>query len=296
MKVLEALLQPLAERVAAMQPGHAAFALIDMAGLAHLPDARAILDLIRKAGALSVLQDERPDALLATPWLLRLADGSTDRLLKQSLGWALRGPGVSWLLSPLAPADLARRLRLRAEAELSDSHPVLLRHFDPRVLPELLRVLHEPQRQTFLELGQIWMHLDRTQALQCIALTPVAEVDPFQAPLRLDDRQFKALLSASEIDQLMPEMARVDPEALMGLSVAQRVDLARECLKLSNAWHLESLADKTTVGLLLLKLGVGFHQRAEWVRGIAQLEQGSMTLLEVIELATTPAARELDGR
>lgn len=296
MTAMETLLHPLAERIAAMPPGHAAFALVDMAGLAHLPDARAILDLIRKAGALSVLQDERPDALLATPWLLRLADGSTDRLLKQSLGWALRGPGVSWLLSPLASADLARRLRRRAAAELSDSHPVLLRHFDPRVLPELLRVLHEPQRQAFIELGQAWMHLDRTQTLQCIALTPVADLDPFQAPLRLDDHQFKALLSASEIDQLMPEMARADPVAFMGLSVAQRVDLARECLKLSNAWHLESLADKTTVGLLLLKLGVGFHQRAAWLHGIAQLERGRMTLLEVIELATATPARESDGR
>ena len=293
---MDSLLQPLAERIDAMQSGHAAFALVDMAGLAHLPDARATLDLLCKAGALSVLQDERPGALLATPWLLRLSGGSADRLLRQSLAWALKGPAVSWLLSPLAPVELARRLRRRTEAELSGPHPILVRHFDPRVLPELLRALNEPQRQAFIELGQAWMHLDRKQALQCIALSPAAEIDLFQAPLRLDDRQFNSLLAASEIDQLMPEMARAAPVAFMGLSVTQRVDVARECLKLSNAWHLDALADKAMVGLLLLQLGEGFHNRPEWAHGVGQLELGRMTLLEVIELATATPARLSNGR
>lgn len=271
---------------------HSVFALIDMAGLSHLAQASDILSQIRKAGAVSVLQDERPDALLATPWLLPLQDRSPvhTRLLACTCEWAMRGPAITWLVSPLSPEALAQRLRLRTEAELPGNHPILLRHFDPRVLPELVQALHPLQREAFLAMGNEWLYLDRSHALQAIALTPADAADAFDSPWLMDDRQFSALLAASEVDQLMPELARAAPVEFMRLPATQRVGLARQGLRLAASWRLSSLADQTTVGMLLLKLGEGFHLQPNWVPWINAMTQQRMSLLQAIEHATESLA------
>lgn len=275
-------------RIDARPQGHSAFALIDMAGLSHLAQASDIFSQIRHAGAVPVLQDERPDALLATPWLLPLQDRSLvhNRLLSRTCEWALRGPAVTWLVSPLSPEALAQRLRLRTEAELPGNHPILLRHFDPRVLPELVQALHPSQREAFLAMGDEWLYLDRSHALQAIVLTPADAADAFESPWLMDDRQFAALLAASEVDQLMPELARAAPIEFMRLPPMQRVDLARQGLRLAASWHLNSLADQTTVGMLLLNLGEGFHLRPNWAPWVNELAQQRMSLLQAIERAT----------
>ncbi|MBH2015561.1 MAG: DUF4123 domain-containing protein [Burkholderiales bacterium] len=280
------LAHALRTRIDARPVGHAVFALIDMAGLFHLDQASSVCAQIRKAGAVSVLQDERPDALLATPWLLPLRDEGMPRLLAQTCEWALRGPAVSWIVSPLTVGVLADRLRRRTEAELPDNHPILLRHFDPRVLPELVQVLNEPQRKAFLAMGHEWLRLDRSHVLRGIALGHAGEPDAFEAPLLLDDRQFATLLAASEVDQVMPELARAAPTEFMRLSVTQRVSLVRDCLDLAALWHLDGLADKVMVGVLSLKLGAGFHLRSDWAPWVDEMSHQRMSLLQVIERAT----------
>ncbi|MDX9843135.1 MAG: DUF4123 domain-containing protein [Aquabacterium sp.] len=284
--MVDSLASTLRARIDTRPPGHSVFALIDMAGLSHLDQAPRIHSEIRKAGAVSVLRDERPDALLATPWLLSLPEDVSSRLEARTCEWALRGPAVTWLVSNLPLNSLADRLRRRAEAELPDTHPVLLRHFDPRVLPELTQVLNQTQRHAFLALGHEWLYLDRNHALQGVALTHAGDVDAFDAPLLLNDQQFATLLAASEIDQVMPELARAAPIEFMQLTAKQRVKLTRQCLSLAASWHLDGLADKVMVGVLTLKLGEGFHQRPEWAPWVAEMAQQHMGLLQVIENAT----------
>lgn len=280
------------ERMDGRPNGHLVFALIDMAGLSHLQQAPEIFAQIKKGGAVSVLQDERPDALRATPWLLPLHDGVAvnARMLFRTTEWALRGPAVTWIISPLPLNVLAQRLRLRTEAELPGNQPILLRHFDPRVLPELAQVLHQSQREAFLSMGGEWLYLDRTHALQSIALANADEVDPFDSPWLMDDHQFAALLAASEVDQLMPELARATPMEFMRLSAAQRVEMAHQALKLAASWHLTGLADQTTVGMLLLKLGEGFHLQPNWAPWVKEMVQRRMGLIQAVERATTEQA------
>jgi len=290
--MVETLKHSLNARIDGRPKGHFIFALIDMAGLSHLQQAPDMVAQIRKGCAVSVLQDERPQALHATPWLLPLLDGSSvhSRLLSRTVEWALRGPAVTWIISPLSRDALAQRLRLRTEAEMPGNQPILLRHFDPRVLPEVLQVLHQPQREAFLSMGAEWLYLDRTHALQSIALVNAEEVDPFESPWLMDDHQFAALLAASEVDQLMPELARAAPIEFMRLSAAQRVEMGRQALKLATSWHLTGLADQTTVGLLLLKLGEGFHLQPNWAPWVKEMVQRRMGLIRAIERATAEQA------
>jgi hypothetical protein len=285
--MLNSLHQALGEHIDSRPSRTTAFAWVDMAGLSHVAQHADILRIIREAGAVSVLQDERPDALLATPWLVPLDDDKAGRSLsKRTCDWALRGPAVTWIISPLPLQDLAARLHRRTEADLPDQHPVLMRCFDPRVLPELVHQLKASQNETFLALGHEWLYLDRSLRLQALPLHAAPGVDMFEAPLQLDEAQFTALLDASEVDQVMPELAREAPLEFLALRADQRASWTRRCLDLAGTWHLERLADKVMVGVLMLKLGEGFHLLPAWAPWMTALQARKVSLLQAIEGAT----------
>ena len=147
-------------------------------------------------------------------------------------------------------ADARQHVRAdrRTEADLPDQHPVLMRCFDPRVLPELVHQLKASQNETFLALGHEWLYLDRSLRLQALPLHAAPGVDMFEAPLQLDEAQFTALLDASELDQVMPELAREAPLEFLALRADQRAS----CLDLAGTWHLERLADKVMVAVALV--------------------------------------------
>ena len=266
----------------------AVYALVDMASMPQEPPAVQALRQIRAAGAVSVLGDPRPQAEMATPWLVPLKDhqGLNKKLLSTTLDWASRGPCVTWLSSSLSAPHLADRLRQRTEAMLPQNQPILLRCYDPRVLPELHKALHADQASSYWALGHTWAYLDRAREMKCIALSPAPDRDVFAAPLYLDQDQFESLLDASEVDSVMPELAREATDAFLALPPDQRASFTKHCLKLADKWRVQAFAQRVMVGVLVLKLGEGFHQQNSWAPWIAQLTQGRIDLIQAIEGAT----------
>lgn len=278
--------------IEAMEAGVSVCALIDMAAMQQDHDVAKALRQIREAGAVSVLGDPRPEAELASPWLLPLACAPdvNHRLLNMGMAWAWRGPCVTWVSSHLQTQELATRLRQRTQAMLPQNQPVLLRCYDPRVLPELHKALRPDQADAYWALGHAWAYLDRAQQLQTIALRPAPDTDSFGAPLTLDQDQFTALLDASEIDSVMPELAKEAPDAFMALPTTQRAAFTQRCLKLADAWYVQASGQRVMVGVLALRLGENFHQDAAWAPWIDQLKQGKMDLIQVIEKAAATSA------
>lgn len=266
----------------------AVYALVDMASMPQEPPAAQALRQIRAARAVSVLGDPRPQAELATPWLVPLTDhqGLNRKLLSTTLDWALRGPCVTWLSSSLSALHLVDRLRQRTEAMLPQNQPILLRCYDPRVLPELHKALHADQARSYWALGQTWAYLDRAREMKSIVLSPAPGRDVFAAPLYLDQDQFESLLDASEVDSVMPELAREATDAFLALPADQRASFTKRCLKLADEWRVQAFAQRVMVGVLALKLGEGFHQQKSWAPWIAQLRQGRIDLIQAIEGAT----------
>ena len=130
------------------------------------------------------------------------------------------------------------------------------------------------------------MYLDRSLRLQTLTLHAAPGVDMYEAPLQLDKVQFTALLDASELDQVMPELAREAPQEFLALRAEQRAAWTRRCLDLAGSWHLERLADKVMVGVLMLKLGEGFHLLPAWAPWMTALQARKVSLLQAIEGAT----------
>lgn len=263
------------------------YALVDMASMPQELAAQALRQ-IRAAGAVSVLGDPRPQAEMATPWLVPLKDhqGLNRLLLGTTLDWAMRGPCVTWLSSSLSAHHLADRLRQRTEAMLPQNQPILLRCYDPRVLPELHKALRADQSSSYWALGHAWAYLDRVREMKGIALSTAPDRDVFAAPLYLDQDQFESLLDASEVDSVMPELAREATDAFLALLPDQRASFTKRCLKLADEWRVQAFAQRVMVGVLALKLGEGFHQQKSWAPWIAQLTQGRIDLIQAIEGAT----------
>ena len=261
------------------------YAIVD---LATSPDrAAAAVRRFEATEARCILGDLRLAAREASPWLLRLTLSEQRFVnLDWTVEFAHERSAVTWLLSEATLDDLAHRLRSRTEAVLPGAHGVLLRYFDPRVLPVLHDVLDERALADFFSVGHAWQYLDRAGSLQTIAMTQTmtqrGDADPFVAPMRIDDAQFAALLAASEIDSVMPELAREMPDAFLALAPIERVRLAEQWLRRADAWRVEAFPERVLLCLLGLRLGETVVRDPRWVEAFANIAEGRSTVLEAI--------------
>lgn len=271
------------------------YALIDLANVAS--EAAELHRSFAASNALCVFGDTSPAAQLASPWLLPLRftpDG--DRSRRRTIALAKRSSAVTWLLSGLPAADLAQRLRSRTEARLPDHHDVLLRHFDPRVLPVLHRVLQAPQRDVFFSLGVEWLYLDRAASLAGIMLTPAPAIDCFKAPLHLDEDQTAVLLDAAEIDAVMPELVKEEPDRFLALGNGPaRYRFTEHWLRRAQHWKLDQFPQRVVFCALALRLGPGFDEAPAWQRALSRVATEGVRLSEAIEQAMNQPAGSEQG-
>ncbi|MDE2433854.1 MAG: DUF4123 domain-containing protein [Burkholderiales bacterium] len=262
------------------------FALVD---LANLHEQRlAALQVLMNCGAQNILRDARPDAQEAGVWLAELPTlphRGFSITLDQSIAWAKQSACVTWLKSDLPPDALSERLHQRTFAELPDHYAVLLRFFDPRVLPELKTALNAEQARSWWTLGHSWAYVSRARQFETISLFQSVQ-DSFNAPLHLSQQQFDQMLAASEVDQVMPELVREVPNQFLSLDPVQRVPFTRAWLNQANELNLTSFADRVLLTVLALKLGIDFLTQPQWQALLDPIKEGKITLLQAVKQAT----------
>ncbi len=269
--------------LASAPEGDSLYALVDLANFGR--DVPKALSTLKAHGAMNVLEDPRADAELACPWLLQLTpDARGQAMLAQTVRWATQSACTTWLSSEWPLPLLAHALKRRTEAELPDQYAILLRVQDPRVLPELHRVLtDDPQARRYWALGGQWLYLDRSQQLQAITLLRPGEGGDFVPPLQLQQAQADALLLAAEADCVMPELVRECPEAFLVLTPEERLASTRRSLSLADGFQLSAHADRVTLAILALALGPTFHEHAPWSDALAQVKAGRLSLKQAIQ-------------
>lgn len=267
-----------------LAPEYPAYALIDLANF--LGDKQWVLHQVQGSGALNVLGDNRPEAAQALPWLWSLSGSADDaKRFELTLKWAAQSACVTWLSSRLPAHQLCHALEQRTQAELPDNYPILLRHFDPRVLPELVSGLDKGQAETFWVLDGVWAYVDRAKQFQTISLLEPHKFPPFEPPLTLTQAQADQLLAAAEVDRVMPELIREAPEQFLAMAPVQRVPYTRTWLKQADALELTSFSDRVLLVVLALQLGSGFLEQANWQPMVSRIKQKQITLLQAIKQA-----------
>lgn len=278
----------------ACDPGESGTGLYALIDLANLPtEARRLQREFQATNAQCLLGDVALATQLASPWLVPLPTRQTSiSPFRASADLAFRSAAVSWLRSELPLPELARRLHARTHARLPDRYDVLLRHFDPRVLPVLHDVLTAHQQAAFFALGLRWHYLDRESSPCSISLSTAPAVDAFSAPLQLDDGQAGELLDAAEIDAVMPELAKEAPDRFLALGDgAARFRFTRHWLGRAKHWKLEPFSQKVVLCMLALNLGERFDERAPWQPALAAVAEGRMTLTDAVEQAAGAVQR-----
>lgn len=91
---------------------------------------------------------------------LELLDITLDVAYQQLKEMAERSV-CAWLYSDADQNALVRHMSRRLSARTIDGSGIYLRYFDPRVLPQLVRIFGADARRLFLSQIQTWMQLDR---------------------------------------------------------------------------------------------------------------------------------------
>jgi hypothetical protein len=263
---------------------HQRYALVDLANVRS--DKRQTLATLHARQSHNILGDERPDAQEASAWLMPLGlDARGRRDFDVTLEWADQSACVTWLHSALPRDALAHALSDRTKAVLPDDYRVLLRCYDPRVLPEIQAVLHEDQAMRYWALSGQWAYVDRARTFRLIELAPASPLAVFEAPLTLTQLQADRLLAAAEVDTVMPELVRESPEAFLAVPVTDRVAMTRRMLQTADQFRLEALADRVMFCVLTLELGDGFESTAKWAAVMGKVKHRQLTLGQAIEQA-----------
>lgn len=263
------------------------YAVVDMANVHS--EKRLVLKKLRASGALNILADNRPEAEIAIPWLLPLASqASAKRDFKLTLDLANQSACVTWLASDLPPQALAQALNERTQAELPDHYRIMLRCYDPRVLPELEAVLDEDQAERFWGLKGQWCYVDRTKQFKRIELHVPSQDAVFEPPLLLTQEQTDQLLAAAEVDQVMPELVRESSNAFLAIAPKERAVFTRQALNKATEYRLESFPDRVVFCILQLELGEDFDQSGKWPLLMRQVTARELTLTQAVTQATRP--------
>jgi Domain of unknown function (DUF4123) len=279
------------ERLVGLAKPHAhLYALVDLANVAS--EAPKLRRWFKTTNALCVFGDPSPAAELASPWLISLrSEPGSAKARRKIIELAKRSSAVTWMVSELTASDLAQRLRVRTEARLPDRYDILLRHFDPRVLPVLYRTLEACQRDAFFSLGCAWLYLDRAASITELRLTPAPAIDGFSAPIDLNEQQTATLLDASEIDAVMPELVKEEPDRFLALGNGPaRYRFTEQCLNRARHWKLDQFPQKVVFCALSLRLGPDFDQAPNWQQALGSVAASGVRLSEAIEHALSPAA------
>jgi Domain of unknown function (DUF4123) len=176
------------------------------------------------------------------------------------------------------PLDsVVKRLRLRMSISLMGDN-YLLRHFDKRILYELLPCLTPHQAQSFISLALAWHYLNRDDEWKTL---PAANTDLHDdgLPLELDDAQqedFLRIGSADRIEAAIGDLL-LDENPLEGRAPGERYQWIRARQEDAASHQIIEHSGQLQFCLHALQAGDNFHRETECERVLNQLKAKQAT-------------------
>ncbi|MET3822120.1 hypothetical protein ACVK00_001019 [Burkholderia sp. PvR073] len=263
------------QAVLSSQDGLRAYVLVDGALLDTLPDDE-------KAPwpafvAASLLDNADDDARRVGPLLFEWqpaddradAEGETD---PRSIPW----PAASVLVSPLTLAQLAAHLAPMVDVQLEQMESaMLMRFFDPRVLPFWLDMLPAAHRAYLAQGVRHWIHRDTELQIRMADIAAPAHVArAAEFPLQLSQAQEDGLLAACYPYTMIERLRAEKPALLASLPAARHYGFVREQLERCQAHGAESAASLLIYCELALRYGGRFDEHPEMAAVFDAVAQG----------------------
>lgn len=197
-------------------------------------------------------------------------------------------PCVNLLFASLPMDELAAHLRQFHLAELSNGREMIVRWYDGRILPAWLEILGADQRALFTQHVSAWTYLDRFGEPQQLPLPAAGATEPPPAPIRLDDNQLSALMSACEADMMIADLREVNRDELRSVPYRTLYPFVQEHLLVARQHGLTARPDRLQLLTLALhtsgryvdhpqvaqRLSMPAHAHEEtfenWIAGLGQ--------------------------
>ena len=224
-----------------------------------------------------------PETSDVTPHLLTLVDVGIFRSLMFAWADKLYSHGaLTWLVSPLPPAELARRLRARLDARLPERFDCVNRFFDGRVTPHLHHCLTTTQRDVFFSPCTQWWVVAANHVwlrLPC----RLAREEAFRPPLEFDQAQQAYLIEACYPYAVIQHFLQTDAELLATIAEPEQYAFFRDALRAAARFGIDGGATAVLFCTLALTRGATFYEELAWRAALANVQRSEMTLQQAVK-------------
>lgn len=251
------------------------YALLDGALLKDFPQqTRCHWPL--SAGVSLFGDDADVEAAEVGPWLFELNAGAGADADAFPLGMVDEAMGMcagSVVESGLPGVDLAQRLSRFLDVRLDDGSTMVMRFFDPRVLPAWLEVLPDQYKA---ELGRVvsrWLYRDHSLQMRswCFDLQePTSAQFPWAVAAQGEQRLMDRCLPYTVIARFSKE----DPQALRKVPLNQQYSFFSQQIERCRSRGLESMGDIEVYCGLAIEVGQAFDETAVFGRCLAEVNAG----------------------
>ncbi|RQP23753.1 DUF4123 domain-containing protein [Piscinibacter terrae] len=175
--------------------------------------------------------------------------------------------------SELPGVDLAKRLSRFLDVRLDDGSMMVMRFFDPRVLPAWLEVLPDQYKA---ELGSVvsrWLYRDHSLEMRswCFDLQePTSAQFPWAVAAQDEQRLMDRCLPYTVIARFSKE----DPQALRKVPLNQQYSFFSQQIERCRSRGLESMGDIEVYCGLAIEVGQAFDETAAFGRCLAEVNAG----------------------
>lgn len=189
----------------------------------------------------------------------------------------------TYIESPHGWDEALAALRARTEATLPENVSVLLRYFDTRVFPVLMRVLSQEQRQAFLAIASRWAMPGRHGELHVFERGDTHQQALFAPPLQLDTAQEAVLIEAGEADALNDLLLDQNNQVLYSMSPPEQHERISELLDSAKTMQIKQLSEQVAFCTLALELGANFYDEPSWASHMLEVRAGRLMFSDVLE-------------
>lgn len=263
-----------------------AFALVDGALLRDMPDAVRRIWPASRARSLLTGSTGR-GAAEAGPLLFEISRPELANALPATLLDAATGRSAgSFIVSRLPLGELAIRLMRFADVKLADNTTMVMRFFDPRVLPFWLEIVRPRHSVLLAETVSRWIYWDARQAVTVERFEePGPEATDERLPLRISEAEEQRLLDACYPFTLIERFRSEDPDALARVPVIERQAFFSAQIERARAHSIESNVDIEVYCGLAIQFGEHFDERPAMRPAFERTANGSNLAAALATLA-----------
>lgn len=279
--VAQAITQALREAMTLSQ--QRCFALVDGAQLLDLPER--VQRQWPATNAISLLTGAIGNgASEVGPLLFELSSEQMKSGLPSSLLDVVSARSVgSFLISTTSVSALAGHLSSYVDVTLDDHSAMVMRFFDPRVLPFWLDLVQPRYAPHLGAVVSSWFYWDQALAVRKVSFPSQMTGKDTEFPVRISSNDEQTLLDRCYPFTLIERFRVEDEAALAKIPAHQRYDFFRDQVARANGHGIRSNGEIEAYCSLAIASGPRFDEDADVKIALAKLKEG-MPLLKALEL------------